>query len=227
LRTALFLDLMVFTLREMSNRHPATWADTQGAIHLCGMWPLGATKCPEFCSDGVPQQRRYMSIDTEQTTDSNSPLIPEGQILEFKHHGYGTGVHHSVEIKDSDHTIIAEGHPAFGGTDSAPSPLDYVLAGLISCNQVTAQIVALGKNIELGEFNIDLKADLDNSVLVYGAEGNANFTSIDLEVEVESKLSEEEFTEFVSEVERRCPLTQLYVRSGVNVRNNWTNKPLA
>ena len=87
-------------------------------------------------------------------------------------------------------------------------------------------IKIVGKNIELGEFNIDLKASLDNSVLVYGAEGNANFTSIDLEVEVESKLSEEDFIEFVSEVERRCPLTQLYVRSGVNVRNNWTNKPL-
>ena len=104
--------------------------------------------------------------------------------------------------------------------------MDYVLAGLITCNQVTAQIVALGQNIELGEFDIKLKAELDNSVLVYGSEGNANFTSIDLDVEIETRLSDSEFEDFVDEVARRCPLTQLYVRSGVSVTNEWKNKPL-
>ena len=153
-------------------------------------------------------------------------IHPEGAILSFNHHGAGTGVLHTVSIEGSEHTIHAEGHPAFGGTDSAPSPLDYALASLISCNQVTARIVALGRGIEFGKFDIKLSAELDNSVLVYGAEGNPNFSSIDLKVEIETALSDKEFDEFVNEVNRRCPLTQLYVRAGVEVTNNWTNKKL-
>ena len=130
-------------------------------------------------------------------------------------------------IAGSAHTIRAEGHPAFGGTDSAPSPLDYVLAAYISCNQDTSKIVALGQNIVLGEFTGRIEAELDNSVLVFAAEGNPNFSRVKLTVELETELNDAAFEEFVAEVSRRCPLTQLFVRAGVDVSSDWTNKVLA
>lgn len=155
------------------------------------------------------------------------PLHPKGSILSFHLQGKGGGVLQNVNIEGSPHVIRAEGHPAFGGKDSAPSPLDYALGALASCNQVTTFIVARDVGVALGRFSVDVRAELDNSVLVFGAEGNPNFSSITLDVAVETDADEAAFARLASEVERRCPLTQLYVRSGVRVINNWRHLQLA
>lgn len=150
----------------------------------------------------------------------------KGKILTFDLQSSGSGVLAEVTIAGSPHTIVAEGHPAFGGTDSASSPLDQVLGAFVACNQVTSAIVAQGQGIQLGQFTGRVEAELDNSVLVYGAEGNPNFSRVALTVELETELDDEAFDEFVAEVARRCPLTQLFVRSGVEVTSDWTNKVL-
>lgn len=152
------------------------------------------------------------------------PLHPKGSVLTFELHGEGEGVLQEVAITGGPHVVRAEGHPAFGGTDSAPSPLDLVLAGYVSCNQVTSKIVALGQGVELGEFHGRVDAELDNSVLVFGAEGNPSFSKVTLTVELETDLDDSAFEAFVAEVSRRCPVTQLLQRAGTEVVNRWTNK---
>ncbi|MCU1637793.1 MAG: osmotically inducible protein OsmC [Microbacteriaceae bacterium] len=154
------------------------------------------------------------------------PLHAKGSVLTFDLHAKGEGVLQEISIEGSSHSIRAEGHPAFGGTDSAPSPLDYVLGAFVSCNQVTSKIVALGRGIVLGEFTGRLEAELDNSVLVFGADGNSNFSKVTLTAEIETELDDAAFDDFVAEVTRRCPLTQLFVRAGVEVTTNWTNHAL-
>lgn len=109
----------------------------------------------------------------------------------------------------------------------ASSPLDQVLGAFVACNQVTSAIVAQGQGIELGQFSGRVEAELDNSVLVYGAEGNPNFSRVALTVELETQLDDAAFDVFVAEVTRRCPLTQLFVRSGVEVTTDWKNRVLA
>ena len=113
----------------------------------------------------------------------------------------------------------------------ASSPLDQVLGAFVACNQVTSAIVAQGQGqgqgIELGQFSGRVEAELDNSVLVYGAEGNPNFSRVALTVELETLLDDAAFDVFVAEVTRRCPLTQLFVRSGVEVTTDWKNRVLA
>ena len=80
---------------------------------------------------------------------STNPIHPKGEIIHFKQHGKGSGVLQTIDIEGSQHEIRVEGHPAFGGKDSAPSPLDYVLGAFASCQQVTSKIVSLGLNIFL------------------------------------------------------------------------------
>lgn len=154
------------------------------------------------------------------------PIHPQGAILPFHLTGRGAGVLQTVEIDGSTHTITAEGHPAFGGTDSAPSPLDYVLATLTSCTQVTTVVVARELGVALGEFEIDLHAEFDNSVLVYGAEGVSNFDRVTLRVSLLTDADSATFARLVDEVERRCPITQLFRRSGVPVETTWSNTAL-
>jgi putative redox protein len=134
----------------------------------------------------------------------------------------------SGDCEGSPLSFAAEGRRAFGGTDSAPSPLDFALGALTSCTQVTGQIVASGNpKIALGRWEVAVKANLDGAVLLKGSEGVSNFRDVDLTVSVETNLDGDVFARFTKEVEHRCPVTQLFRRSGVLVTTRWTAKPLA
>lgn len=150
--------------------------------------------------------------------------MAKGSKLPFSLSGKGSVVKQKLAIAGSPLTIDVVGHSAFGGDNSAPSPLDYALAALSSCTQVTSQIIASqDPSIELGEWSIDLTSHLDNSVLVFGEEGISNFSDVHLDITVETNLNDEKFAAFAIEVERRCPITQLFRGSGVKFSSNWKN----
>jgi uncharacterized OsmC-like protein len=138
-------------------------------------------------------------------------------LVTFRLTGTGSGVAQTIREDGSPHA-----HPAFGGADSAPSPLTYVLAALTSCTQVTSQIVARDLGLSLGEFTVAVDAKLDPTVLATGAEGVSNFTRLTLDVTVETDAEPALFERFSGEVERRCPVSQLFRRSGVAVTSHWT-----
>ncbi|QLQ02106.1 MAG: OsmC family protein [Thiobacillus sp.] len=147
-----------------------------------------------------------------------------GSVIPFSLHGTGTGVLCSVSFQGSKHVLNIEGHPAFGGTESYLSPLDIVLASLLSCTQVTGKIVSTGmKGMKLGAWDVKLTSNLDNSVLVFGEQGVSNFRDVELTVSVENNLSDGDFEHFTSEIERRCPIATLFRASGVKYKMNWTS----
>jgi putative redox protein len=140
----------------------------------------------------------------------------------FRLYGEGSGVAQTVREVGAQHVIQTDAHPAFGGHDTAPSPLAYALAALTSCTQVTSQIVARDLGLTLGQFHVAVDAKLDPTVLTTGAEGVSNFTRLTLDVSVDTNADPELFARFGREVERRCPVTQLFRRSGVEVNTSWT-----
>ncbi|KAF2485225.1 OsmC/Ohr family [Neohortaea acidophila] len=146
------------------------------------------------------------------------------QTIPFEVTGKGKGVAQIVQVKNSHHEIKADAYPAFGGQDAAPSPLHYNLTSLSTCTQVTGSLVAKGLGIDLKGWNVSVDGRLDPGVLVEGVEGNANWRSIELRVEVVADVEEGVFRKFASETERRCPVTQLFKRSGVEWKSEWTKK---
>lgn len=148
-------------------------------------------------------------------------------VVPFVIEGTGTGVAQKVVVPGSDHAFETDAYPAFGGQDAAPSPLFFLLGALSSCNQVTAQLVAKDLGITLGEFAFRVQGDLDTAVLVGGAAGNANFDRVTVAATVESDATPEQFAELERETERRCPVSQLFVRSGLEFDSIWTQVPLA
>jgi uncharacterized OsmC-like protein len=153
------------------------------------------------------------------TTTSLVPFVVEST---------GTGVAQEITVGgENAHVFHADTYPAFGGADAQPSPLAYTLGALTSCNQITASLVAKDHGITLGAFTFHAQGDLDPSVLVGGAEGDANFRAVSVTATVETDADEATFDHFVSELERRCPVTQLFQRSGLDFRSTWTRKPLA
>ena len=149
---------------------------------------------------------------------------PQESVVPFAVHGEGTGV--AQELTAGGHVFHTDAYPAFGGADAAPSPLFYALGSLTSCNQVTASLVAKDLGIRLGTWTFEIQGDLDTAVLVGGAEGNANFDRVAVRATVETDASEEQFATLVAETERRCPVTQLFRRSGLEFVNDWSRAEL-
>lgn len=136
----------------------------------------------------------------------------------------GTGV--AQELEAGGHQFRTDALPAFGGEDQAPSPLYYALAALTSCNQVTGSLVANDLGVALGTWTFSAVGDLDPSIIAGGAEGNANFDKVTVRVTVETDADEAQFEKLWSETERRCPVTQLYKRSGLELDSQWTRADL-
>ncbi len=150
-------------------------------------------------------------------------IQPNTTTVTFKLHSNGTGVRQKIQQEGSAHVINVDAAPAFGGKDEFPSPLAYALGALISCSQVTAQLVAKDFGIELLSFEFDLKADLDTAILVGGAaEGDPNFQNVEVHAVVETDVSDDVFRKFYEETERRCPMIQLFSRSGATINYHWS-----
>jgi putative redox protein len=139
----------------------------------------------------------------------------------------GTGVAQTLTVAgENQHVFTADTYPSFGGDDAAPSPLSYALGALTSCNQVTGSLVAKDLGVTLGRWSFRIQGDLDPSVIAGGADGNANFDSVRVDVEVETDASDEQFARLRAETERRCPVTQLFVRSGLDYASTWQRREL-
>jgi uncharacterized OsmC-like protein len=146
----------------------------------------------------------------------------------FVVHAQGSGVAQTLTAKgDVDHTFHSDTLPAFGGADAAPSPLSYTLGSLAACHQVTGSLVARDLGLRLGEWRVEVQGDLDPSVIAAGADGNANFDRVTVRVSLESDATGEQFARLRAETERRCPVTQMFVRSGLAFDSTWEQRVLS
>ncbi|KIY00699.1 uncharacterized protein Z520_03364 [Fonsecaea multimorphosa CBS 102226] len=152
------------------------------------------------------------------------------QSLPVRIHGRGTGTLQTIDVEGKPYKIQTDTYPVLGGSDSAPSPVSYSLASLGSCTQVTGSVVAKDHSIKLGQWDVAVEGLLPTAVLVKGEQGNPNWEKIVLKVKVQTDVKggsdDPKFKHFVAEAERRCPITQLFIRSGVAVSSEWTNEPL-
>jgi uncharacterized OsmC-like protein len=154
--------------------------------------------------------------------------VPIKQTVPFTVHAEGTGVAQRLTVAgDAEHVFTADTYPSFGGEDAAPSPLSYVLGALSSCNQVTGSLVAKDLGITVTRWTFKVQGHLDPSVIAGGADGNANFDRVAVAVTVETDADDEQFARLAAETERRCPVTQMFKRSGLAYTSDWTRAATA
>jgi putative redox protein len=144
--------------------------------------------------------------------------------------GQGSGTIQTLSVKDKPFKFSTDAYTVLGGNESHPSPIAYSLASLSSCNQVTGFVVAKDHGIKLGEWHVTVEGQLPTSVFVGGEKGNSNWESVNLKVRVQSDIQggndNAKFQHFAKEVERRCPMTALFKRSGLTYTSEWINEPL-
>lgn len=130
---------------------------------------------------------------------------------------------------------------SFGGTANGPSPLNTFLISASASQQLTMNIVLATdpqlKTVQIHSIRwIAVHAKMNSELMETGNDNrsvisSSNSTNNDIVhntwseirfvAELEGNATQWQFEHLVSQVEQRCPVTQLLIRAGTNVYNDW------
>jgi uncharacterized OsmC-like protein len=106
-----------------------------------------------------------------------------------------------------EHGPILSDEPALlAGGNTAPNPVEYVLAALGSCLAVGYAASAAARRIELHSLEIELSGTIDLRAFLGVAEGNAGYERIELTTRVDSDADEVQLQELHEHVVRTSPV---------------------
>jgi uncharacterized OsmC-like protein len=104
---------------------------------------------------------------------------------------------------------IASDEPrGMGGTDSAPNPVEQLLAALGNCLAVGYAINASAAGITIRTLRIDVDGDLDVHALFGLADGHSGFSAIRVAVHLDSDADEDAVAELHAKVAATSPVGQ-------------------
>ncbi|BAU26821.1 putative OsmC-like protein [Aneurinibacillus soli] len=142
----------------------------------------------------------------------------------FKVSATGTwesGVKTNISIRDFTSFPMDE-PPVLGGTDTGPNPMEYVVAALNGCKGVMIPLVAQELGFTFAGIDFETTGIIDTRGLM-GEEGvSPHFQKIRFHVNIKTEESEERIEQLKNEVERRCPVFNLFVDAGIKIDVKWS-----
>jgi len=113
-----------------------------------------------------------------------------------------------TDISVRNFSLIIDEPEKLGGTNAGPNPLEYELASLAGCLNVTGHLVAEEMGLTIGNFSLELSATLNPARFMgRGEEERAGFKEITVSVFLEHDGSEEAVQKWLRAVEERCPVS--------------------
>lgn len=112
-----------------------------------------------------------------------------------------------TKIKTRGFDLIVDEPESLGGTNLAPNPVEYILAGYAGCINVVAHIVAEEMDIYLENFKIDIDGYL-NPERLFGKSINdrAGYKTIDVRLATTTDIDPEQKKKWLAEIDHRCPV---------------------
>ncbi|WP_232054775.1 OsmC family protein [Thermococcus sp. 2319x1] len=112
-----------------------------------------------------------------------------------------------VIAKVREFEIVVDETPELGGTNEGPNPVEYLLVALAGCLAITGHLVAEEKGIGIRSIRIKATGILDPRKF-QGLDGErAGYKKIKVEIFPEGNFTESELSEWIKEVEERCPVS--------------------
>lgn len=153
-----------------------------------------------------------MTALSQLFTDTRTALASEGAqpTARFSVHSRGSGgLHRAVGIRGF--TVEVDEPPALGGEDKAPNPVEYALAALATCQEITYRLHADALGIPLNDVSVKLEGELDLRGFFGAADGvRPGFQGITGSVSFDSSASAEELQRLKQVVDAHCPVLDLF-----------------
>lgn len=107
-----------------------------------------------------------------------------------------------------------------GGTDTAPNPVEYVLAALGTCQEIVYKAYATVLDIPLDSVKVHVKGSLDlRGLFAIDENINAGFQEIIYETELVSSAEQSKLQTLINLVEKNCPVLDTLTRA-IPVKGN-------
>ncbi len=111
------------------------------------------------------------------------------------------------EGKARQFTIMVDEPENFGGIDSAPTPVEYILAGYAGCLNVVVNMIAKEMGISIKSLEINITGDINpEKLLGISDKERAGFKSLNIQLNIKSDASKQVIQELVNKVKERCPV---------------------
>jgi uncharacterized OsmC-like protein len=117
-----------------------------------------------------------------------------------------TGAFTSASYAREHGPIVSDEPTLLAGSNSAPNPVEYVLAALGSCLAVGYAASAAARGIELRALEIEVAGTIDLRVFLGLAEGHAGYDRIELTTRVDSDADDAALQELHEHVVKTSPV---------------------
>lgn len=143
-------------------------------------------------------------------TQSALAAHPEQAVAAFtvESSGHG-GLYRKVKVRDF--TVEVDEPAALGGTDRAPNPVEYALAALATCQEITYWLHAAALGIPLTDVSVKLEGAIDLRGFFAAAAGvRPGFKDVRGTVQFDSPASAEDLRRLKQVVDAHCPVLDLF-----------------
>jgi uncharacterized OsmC-like protein len=112
-----------------------------------------------------------------------------------------------VEVNVRGYSFEIDESEEYGGTGSAPNPVEYELGALTGCINVVAHLVAKEMGVEIENLEIEASGELNPAKFMgEDTEERAGFQGIELDIDAETDADPETERELFKKAEERCPV---------------------
>lgn len=111
------------------------------------------------------------------------------------------------EGKVRQFSIAVDEPENFGGNDSAPAPVEYILAGYAGCLNVVVNLIAKEMGITIKNLEINITGDINpEKLLGISDKERSGFKSLNIQLDIKSDASMEMLQKLLNQVKERCPV---------------------
>ncbi len=112
------------------------------------------------------------------------------------------------EGKVRQFSIVVDEPENFGGKDSAPTPVEYILAGYAGCINVLVNLIAKEMGIAIKNLEISITGDINpEKLLGISDKERAGFKSLNIKLNIKSDASTDMIQRLINQVKERCPVS--------------------
>jgi len=103
--------------------------------------------------------------------------------------------------------LVVDEPESLGGEDSAPNPVEYILAGYAGCLNVVVNLIAKEMGIIIKNLEIDISGNINpEKLLGISTKERAGFKSITVHINISSDANKVMLEKLLDQVKERCPV---------------------
>ena len=118
------------------------------------------------------------------------------------------------EVRHGDHRLISDEPKAAGGTDKGPGPLDYFMASIGFCENVTFARYATLYGLDFESLETRVRGHWDRGGQADSSDADPAFTDFVVETRVTSTDPAEKIKKVAITAYKRCPMHSTIARVG-------------